>query len=322
MGLEAMAGFGSSPRRHRSPSAATSEAARHPVPPDPEEQGLGGDTNLQEQFKLFQQFMSSRTSRRPGGRRDDSDEENEVGKSDRGASGPPPEWSGDTPFEDYLIRARLWVATTKTRPRARGPGLLRSLKSGPFEAFKYLAKDQRWLDSERNAEELLELMDRPEHYGEDREEHLLAALSRITFHLKRNKSETWQAFFSRWENALRRVKEHHIELPEVYLGFLLIHGLRLSESDIKAMLNYNRGVATPTTIRDWLRKNESKLTLEQLGNDATSGKKSTAVYHVETLDEQVEDDIDFEDHHEIHALVHLAGILTRRFSRRARRRKS
>lgn len=135
--------------------------------------------------------MARRSIRRPGGRRDDSEDEAENGKGDRGASGPLPEWSGDTPFEDYLIRDKLWVATTKTRPRARGPGFLRALKGGPFETFKYLAKDPQWLNSEQDAETLLDLMDRPEHYGESREEHLLAALSRITFHFKRNKSKTW-----------------------------------------------------------------------------------------------------------------------------------
>ena len=298
-----MAWQGGSPARHRSPSAATSEAARHPVPPESEESRPGETEDLQEQFRLFQKFMEKRSSRRPGGKRDDSEDEGDNGRGDRGSSGPPPEWSGDTPFEDYLIRARLWVATTKTRPRARGPGLLRSLKGGPFETFKYLAKDASWLESDKNAEDLLALMDRPEHYGEDREEHLLAALSRITFHIKRNKSESWQEFFARWENALRRVKEHRVELPQVYLGFLLIHGLRLSEADIKAMLNYNRGVATSTTIREWLRKNESKMTLEQLGNDQGSSKKTAAVYHVEASEDILENEDDEDDEQqEIYAL--------------------
>lgn len=30
------------------------------------------------------------------------------------------EWDGTTPWEDYHIRAKLWLATTKAKPRMRG----------------------------------------------------------------------------------------------------------------------------------------------------------------------------------------------------------
>ena len=59
------------------------------------------------------------------------------------------------------------------------------------------------------SEDLLRMMDTPEYYGDDKEEHLLVSLSRITFHLKRGKSENWQEFFARWETALRKVREHN-----------------------------------------------------------------------------------------------------------------
>ena len=183
------------------------------------------DPELQEQFRQFQRYMERQ--QRPIPPRRSGGEDDEDGQTERGgASGPPPEWGGDSPFEDYHIRARLWVATTKTRPRARGPCLLKALRGPPFEAFKHLARDPSWLSSDTNAEDLLQRMDTPEYYGEDKEEHLLAALARITFHLKRGKSESWQEFFSRWENGLRKVREHSVDLPDVYLGFLLIHGLR------------------------------------------------------------------------------------------------
>ena len=57
----------------------------------------------------------------------------------------------------------LWVATTKTRPRARGPCLLKALRGPPFEAFKHLARDQSWLSSD-TAEDL-QRMDTPEFYA-------------------------------------------------------------------------------------------------------------------------------------------------------------
>ena len=182
--------------------------------------------------------------------------------------------------------------TTKSRPTARGPLLLKSLKGAPFESFKHLAKDEKWLASSTNAEELLQKMDAPEYYGDDREEHLLVSLSRITFHLKRGKGEGWRKYFAKWENALRKVREHRVELPEPYLGFLLIDGLRLSEQDIKAMLSFTRGVIKPAEIQAWLRKNEAKLTIEQLGNDPKEKNGTATVFHTEVNDVDPENDLD------------------------------
>ena len=118
-------------------------------------------------------------------------------------------------------------------------------------------------------------MNSPEYYGDDQEEHLLSALSRLTYHLKRQRQETARQFLARWEMAERKVKEHKVELPSVYRGFLLINALGLSEGDIKALLNYTHGSIEPGEIRTWLRKHETKLQANQLGTEA-SGSKSKA----------------------------------------------
>ena len=82
-----------------------------------------------------------------------------------------------------------------------------------FEALKHYAKDPLWLQSDRNAEKLLEAMDTPEMFGEDKQEHMLTALSRVTFHMKRQKNESWREYFVRWESAMVKVKEHNVQLP-------------------------------------------------------------------------------------------------------------
>ena len=175
--------------------------------------------------------------------------------------------------------------------------ILKALHGPPFEHFKYLARDVQWVSSENNAEDLLRMMDTPEYYGDDKEEHLLASLSRITFHLKRGKSENWQEFFARWETALRKVREHNITLPDAYLGFLLINGLKLDEGDVKAMLNYTRGDIKPSSIKSWLRKNETKLTISQLGVDGTrraatsTSSATTSILFTENHDPIVEHEI-------------------------------
>ncbi|CAE7225096.1 unnamed protein product, partial [Symbiodinium necroappetens] len=141
-------------------------------------------------------------------------------------------------------------------------GRTQALAETPFQDFKHLAKDSSWLNDANNAEVLLDKMNSPEYYGDDQEEHLLSALSRLTYHLKRQRQETARQFLARWETAERKVKEHKVDLPSVYRGFLLINALGLSEGDIKALLNYTHGSIEPKA--------------NQLGTDGQSTKTRTS----------------------------------------------
>lgn len=118
--------------------------------------------------------------------------------------------------------------------------------------------------SDQNGEELLDLMDLPENFGDDRDEDLLSALAKVTYHLRRSKDEPHRQFFNKWDTATKKMKEHRVTLPEKYVGFLLINALQLSEHDIKSLLNYSRGSILPGDIREWIRKHETKLQLSQV----------------------------------------------------------
>ncbi|CAE7177843.1 RE1 [Symbiodinium pilosum] len=87
----------------------------------------------------------------PRNRTEESDDGNEP--DDRSNAGPPPSWDGTTSFRDYLVRARLWLATTK-----------------------HLARDDTWMDSPQNGQLLLKMMDTKELYGEDEREEMLQSL--------------------------------------------------------------------------------------------------------------------------------------------------
>ena len=71
-----------------------------------------------EEYQQFLRFLNrdsrsrGRASRRRGDDDDDDDDEAGGGRSN---AGPPPAWDGASPFKDYLVRARLWLATTKTK---------------------------------------------------------------------------------------------------------------------------------------------------------------------------------------------------------------
>ena len=141
--------------------------------------------------------------------------------------------------------------------------------------MKFLARDSSWMSSATNGEDLLALMDRSEYFGDDKDEDLLGALAKITFHVRRERGESHRDFFNRWETAMRKTREHNVTLPEKYTGFLLINALALSESDIKAMLNYTRGSILPQDVKDWIRKHETKLQVGQVGLENRKTSSST-----------------------------------------------
>ena len=63
---------------------------------------------------------------------------------DRSSVGPPPSYDGDRrqgQWEDYRIRARLWLKTTTIAETSRGPRMLQQLSGRAFDTMKYLAED-------------------------------------------------------------------------------------------------------------------------------------------------------------------------------------
>ena len=239
---------------------------------------LGGtgppSPDAQAEYREFLQHLQRRT--RPG-RRHRADESDEGGEpDDRSNAGPPPTWDGTTSFRDYLVRARLCLATTKVKSRARGPLLLKSLSSTPFDDLKHLARDDSWMEDPQNGQLLLKMMDTKELYGKDEREEMLQSLVTVTYTLRRSKGESHKAFFSRWENAIRKLHEHSIELPKEYLGFLLTMALQLSSEEVKLLMNYTQGRLGPKDVKDWVRIHETDLDLK---NKASENKKKTDAVH-------------------------------------------
>lgn len=154
--------------------------------------------------------------------------------------------------------------------------LLQGLSGVAFQTFKHWARDSTWLQNDEGGHELLAAMDLPENFGDDREEDLLSSLAKITYHIRREKNEEHRIFFNRWEEAMRRVNSHKVELPDPYKGFLLINALNLSEQDIKNMMNFTRGSISTKDVKDWVRKHETKLMAKEVGIELNKNKGKTA----------------------------------------------
>ena len=248
-----------------------------------EEEGFDSD-----EYREFLRSRRERGQRRDGRQRDDSDEDKGYNKS---GSTNPPEWDGTSiPFQDWLIKARLWVTTTRVKPQYQGPLILSKLSGPAFQAFKHWSKDEEWLNAKDGGTRLLQAMDRPEYFGEDKEEEMIASMARLTYHIRRHKDEGHRAFFNRWEEAYRKIQEHGIDLPDRYLGFLMINSLGLDENTIKSLLTYTHGSITTKDVKEWTRKFESKLLARDVGTEkrsSTTSTRSTAAAHYQ-LDEDTE----------------------------------
>ena len=121
-------------------------------------------------------------SRQWQGRRNDDEEEEEEssfssnadrtsrsagGDSKKGSIGPPPTYDGSREagvFEEFRVRAKLWLYTTNIESRARGPRLMQALTGRAFESVRHLIDDSDWMEAMDNGEQLLELLARPEYY--------------------------------------------------------------------------------------------------------------------------------------------------------------
>ena len=250
------------------------------------------------EFERFREFMVSRQasggrSWRPRREAAEEDDDHDQQAGDRSNAGPAPSWDGTTAFKDYQIRAKLWLATTRTKPKARGPMLLKNLSGTPFDDMKYLAKDSAWMLDPDNGEKLLSLMDSKDLYGEDQREDMINTLVKITYTLRRAKGESNKAFFARWDNVVRKLQEHQVKLPEEYLGFLLTNALNLSNDELKLLLNFSQGRLKVKDVKEWLRVHETEFETKQVNK--ISNQKANQVLHTEAAypdDEEPEEDED------------------------------
>ena len=237
-----------------------------------------------EEYRLFLEHLRSRNQRRSRQARSDGsdDDHGGGGGGDRSNAGPPPAWDGSTAFKDYAIRVRLWLATTKVKASSRGPLLLKNLTGTPFDDLKHLAKDPQWMTAPDNGEQLLKLMDTKELYGDDRREDMLNSLVKVTYTIRRARGETRKAFFSRWENSVRKLGEHSITLPTEYLGFLLTVALQLSQEEVKLLLNFTQGRLSQKDVKEWVRVHETDLDIRSSSSSTSNARKAiAAVNHIE-----------------------------------------
>ena len=241
-----------------------------------------------------------------GARRDDEEEEEEDGQSSvpmsggrgsmstqsgetkKGSIGPPPCYDGNREagaFEEYRIRARLWLFTTNIDARARGPRLLQALSGKAFESVKHLIDDQEWLDSQDNGDQLLELLAKPEYYGKEELESLYHAMYKLFFSELRKDDDDLPAFRSRFEQAVRKVQKHRVELPQEALGFLFLRQSKIGGESLERLITLTKGDLRFDSVVEGLRRLKMRL----LDRDESSSVKKRHLWVQETLNDRDDD---------------------------------
>ena len=117
------------------------------------------------------------------------------------------------------MRAKLWLFSTNLDNRAKGPRLMQALTGRACESVKHMIDDPKWLESEDNGEKLLEILAKPEYYGKEELESLYLAMNKLFYSDLKKEEDDLPAFRSRFEQAVRKICKHHVELPPEALVF-------------------------------------------------------------------------------------------------------
>ena len=197
--------------------------------------------------------------------------------------GPPPQFDGDRSagaWEEYRIRARLWLSTTTIDERSRGPRMLQSLSGRAFEAMKHLADDDSWMNDVNNGQQLLDEMSKPTYFGKEEVESLWSSLQKLFYTKLRKDDDDLVTFRAKFE---RKVQKHKVELPSPALGFLYLKQLRVDEGTFERIITITDGDLSLEKIMAAVRKLKMRL-----GEDTDDKKKTSGLWMNEPIAEESE----------------------------------
>ncbi len=200
--------------------------------------------------------------------------------------GPPPQFDGDRSagaWEEYRVRARLWLSTTTIEERSRGPRMLQALSGRAFEAMKHLADDDSWMNSLNNGQQLLDEMSKPTYFGKEEVESLWSSLQKLFYTKLRKDDDDLVTFRTKFEEATRKVQKHKVELPSPALGFLYLKQLRVDEGTFERIITITDGYLSLEKIMTAVRKLKMRL-----GEETEDKKKTSGLWMNEPIAEEGE----------------------------------
>ena len=137
--------------------------------------------------------------------------------------------------------------------------MMQALTGRAFDNVRHLIDDSDWLDSTDNGEQLLELLSKPEYYGKEELESLYQAMHKLFYSDLRKDDDDLPAFRSRFEQAVRKVKKHKVELPSEALGFLFLKQSKIGAESFERLITMTNGDLRFDAVVDGLRRLKMKF---------------------------------------------------------------
>ena len=158
------------------------------------------------------------------------DDEYVEQQSKSGTNAPPPTYDGSKEpgvFDDYKIKAKLWLKTSDLDDNMKGARLLQGLSGQAFDQMKHLAEDENWLDAEDGGQQLIILMNSDRHFGKLSNEDLAQELQKLLFgrmaeinQAIKDREDDLASLRAKFDKQVRKLKKMEIEFPSQILGFL------------------------------------------------------------------------------------------------------
>ena len=169
-----------------------------------------------------QQSEKSWTSERQGPSRGSGTASSGAARKS-GTNAPPPTYDGSKEpgiFDDYKIKAKLWLKTSDLDDNMKGARLLQGLSGQAFDQMKHLAEDENWLDAEDGGQQLIILMNSDKHFGKLSNEDLAQELQKLFLGRIKDKEDELASLRDKFDKQVRKLKKMEIEFPSQILGFL------------------------------------------------------------------------------------------------------
>ena len=142
-------------------------------------------------------------------------------------SDPPPSYDGSRKagaFDEYKIKAKLWLKTSNLNDSMKGTRLLQGLTGRAFEQMEAMALDEAetWLDAENGGQQLIALMSSEWLFGKLSNKDLAQELQEICYDCMKYENGDSADFHAKVDEQARKLKRAKVEFPSQVSGFLLM----------------------------------------------------------------------------------------------------
>ena len=211
---------------------------KHSPPPASRAAGRKWKTNYDEDDDdeyVEQQSEKSWTPERQGPSRESGTASSGAARK-TGTNASPPTYDGSKEpgvFDDYQIKAKLWLKTSNLDDNMKGVRLLQGLSGRAFDQMKYLARDENWLDAEDGGQRLIIMMNSDKHFGKFSNEELAQELQKLLFDRMKDKKDDLANLRAKFDEQVRKLKKWSADLNQDAFDDLLQKVMTMADGSLE-----------------------------------------------------------------------------------------